>query len=113
MAITLFVVLAEVDGTGVPLAYCFMNTFKDNGHGIRRAEPGATTAILDHFLRPLQDSRFDPTFFGTDKASLRLRQYAKYGQMRESSYVTGTLAGPFVQGSRLHVDPILKENTNP
>src|SRR5271168_4399770 len=50
---------------------------------------------------------------GPTKISLRLRQYAKYGQMRESSYVTGTLAGPFVQGSRLHVDPILKENTNP
>jgi hypothetical protein len=67
MAMTLFAVLAEVDGTGVPLAYCFMDTFKDNGHGIRRAEPGATTAILDQFLRPLQDSGFDPTFFGTDK----------------------------------------------
>ena len=46
---TLFAVLAEVDGTRVPLAYYFMDTFKDNGHGIRRAEPGATTAILDQF----------------------------------------------------------------
>ena len=64
---TLFAVLAEVDGTGVPLAYCFMETFEDNSRGVRQAEPGATTALLDQFLRPLQASGCDPTFFGTDK----------------------------------------------
>jgi hypothetical protein len=67
MAMNLFAVLAEVDGTGVPLAYCFMDTFKDNTHGVRRAEPGAATAILDQFLRPLQGAGFEPTFFGMDK----------------------------------------------
>ena len=67
MAMTLFAVLAEVDGTGVPLAYCFVDTYKDNNKGIRHAEPGVTTAVLDQFLRPLQASGFNPTFFGTDK----------------------------------------------
>ena len=68
MAMDLFAVLAEVDGTGVPLAYCFTELFKDNSSGVRNAEPGATTGILE-FLRPLQASGFDPTFFGTDKDS--------------------------------------------
>ncbi len=63
----LFAVLGEVDGTGVPLAYCFVGIYKDNAKGARLAEPGATTAILDQFLRPLQASGFNPTFFGTDK----------------------------------------------
>jgi len=63
----LFAVLAELDGTGVPLAYCFTEIHKDNAKGERRAEPGATTAILDQFLRPLQASGCNPTFFGSDK----------------------------------------------
>jgi hypothetical protein len=67
MAMDLFAVLAEVDGTGVPLAYCFTELFKDNGRGVRRAESGALTAILEQFLRPLQASGFNPAFFGTDK----------------------------------------------
>jgi hypothetical protein len=65
----LFAVLAEIDGTGIPLAYCFMDVFNENSHGIRRADPGATTALLDQFLRPLHDAGFNPTFFGTDKDS--------------------------------------------
>jgi hypothetical protein len=69
MAMDLFAVLAEVNGTGVPLAYCFTQLFKDNDRGVRRTEPGALTAILEQFLRPLQASGFNPTFFGTDKDS--------------------------------------------
>src|SRR6516164_4784086 len=67
MGMDLFVVLAEVDGTGVPLAYCFMDVFTDNSRGVRRADPGATTHLLDQFLRPLRKAGFNPTFFGTDK----------------------------------------------
>lgn len=53
IAIDLFAVLAEVDSTGVLLAYCFTELFRDNSRGIRRAESGALTAILEQFLRPL------------------------------------------------------------
>jgi hypothetical protein len=67
MVMDLFAVLAEVDGTGVLLAYCFTQLFKDNDRGVRRTEPGALKAILEQFLRPLQASGFNPTFFGTDK----------------------------------------------
>ena len=74
----LFAVLAEVDGTGIPLAYCFMDVFNDNCQGIRRADPGATTALLDQFLRPLRDAGFNPTFFGTDKD---LSEIAAIGQV--------------------------------
>ena len=49
MAMDLFAVLAEVDGTGVPLAYCFTELFKDNSSGVRNAEPGTTTGILEQF----------------------------------------------------------------
>jgi hypothetical protein len=56
MGMDLFVVLAEVDGTGVPLAYCFMDVFNDNSRGVRRADPRATTHLLDLFLRPLREA---------------------------------------------------------
>ena len=41
--------------------------FKDNSQGVRQADPGATTNLLDQFLRPLCEAGFNPTFFGTDK----------------------------------------------
>ncbi|KAK9342808.1 hypothetical protein V1522DRAFT_424705 [Lipomyces starkeyi] len=63
MAMTLYAVLAEVDGTGVPLAYCFMDTFKDNSHGVRRAEPGATTAILDQIFTTASTFWIRPDIF--------------------------------------------------
>ena len=67
MGMHLFAVLAELDGTGIPLAYCFMGIFSDNSHGVRQADPGVTTGLLDQFLRPLHKTGFNPTFFGTDK----------------------------------------------
>jgi hypothetical protein len=45
----LFAVMAEFDGTGVPLAYCFVDVFEDNGKGERNAEPGAVIGILTQF----------------------------------------------------------------
>jgi hypothetical protein len=74
----LFAVLAELDGTGIPLAYCFMDVFNDNSHEVRRADPGATTALLNQFLQPLRDTGFNPTFFGTDKD---LSEIAAIGQV--------------------------------
>lgn len=63
----LFAVLAEVDGTGVPLAYCFLEVFANNAKGERRAMPGAISGVLCQFLRYLKASGLNPTFFGTDK----------------------------------------------
>jgi hypothetical protein len=63
----LFAVMAEFDGTGVPLAYCFVEIFEDNSKGERKAEPGAIIDIRSKFLQQLQDSGLDPAFFGTDK----------------------------------------------
>jgi hypothetical protein len=60
-------VLAEVDGTGVPLAYCFTNLFRDNGRGQRRSESGALAGILVELLQPLRNWGFQPTFVGIDK----------------------------------------------
>lgn len=62
----LFVVLAELDGTGVPLAYLFVETLASGG-GVKSIDPGAMPHVLDQFLRPLKISGFDPTFFGCDK----------------------------------------------
>jgi hypothetical protein len=63
----LFAVLAEVEGTGVPLAYCFMEVFENDAKGERHAMPGATSSVLCQFLQPLRLSGLNPTFFGTDK----------------------------------------------
>ena len=57
----LFAVLAEVDGTGVPLAYCFMEVVENDNKGEHRAMPGATGGILCHFLQELRDLGLDPT----------------------------------------------------
>jgi hypothetical protein len=61
----LFAVLAELDGTGVPLAYLFLETRLEDGE--KNTDRGAVTHLLDQFLRPLKTSGFDPTFFGCDK----------------------------------------------
>ena len=61
----LFALLAELDGTGVPLTYCLVETVSiDN---TCHSEPGALTAILDQFLRVLKAGGLDPAFFGVDK----------------------------------------------
>jgi hypothetical protein len=64
MGMDLYAVLAEVDGTGVPLAYCFIHIFRDNCKGKRTADPGATIDLLCQFLRPLQAAGLEPSFFG-------------------------------------------------
>ena len=63
---SLFAVLAELDGTGIPLCYCFVEVLKDQ-NGKCQASPGATTSVLALVLLKLRDFKFSPTFFGTDK----------------------------------------------
>ncbi|KAI9806204.1 MAG: hypothetical protein M1825_006319 [Sarcosagium campestre] len=62
----LFAVLAELDGTGVPLAYLFLEkpSLED---GSKKSDPGAVIGVLCQFLTPLKDAGFDPKFFGCDK----------------------------------------------
>ena len=62
----LFAVLAEVNGTGVALGYCLIG-IAPSVDGVRRADPGALTNILEQFLRRIRMAGFVPTFFGTDK----------------------------------------------
>jgi hypothetical protein len=85
-ATDLFAVLAEMDGTGVPLAYIFVGLLDDSTTGskkqggssgasanseikTRRADPGALIHILDQFLRQLKAFDLNPVFFGIDKDS--------------------------------------------
>ncbi|KAJ5582182.1 ATP-dependent DNA helicase PIF1 [Penicillium sp. DV-2018c] len=60
--LSLVAVLTEVDGIGVPLAYCFVKV-----EGSRKADAGATTRVLELFLRELKKSGLDPRFFALDK----------------------------------------------
>ena len=62
----LFAVLAEVDGTGVILAYCFVGA-ATSSEGNGRSDAGAMTSILEQFLRRIREAGFLPTFFGFDK----------------------------------------------
>ena len=62
----LFSILAEVDGTGIPLAYCFTQ-MANSGASSSRSDAGAQINLLDQFLRPLRELGFRPTFFGVDK----------------------------------------------
>ena len=59
----LYAVLAELDGTGAPMAYLFVK--KDRLTGT--APTGGITQILLKFLRPLQERIIAPLFVGCDK----------------------------------------------
>ena len=62
----LFVVIAEVDGRGIPLAYLLVEV-EPNKEGKKKADKGAIIQILQEFLSPLKAAGFNPMFFGTDK----------------------------------------------
>ena len=61
----LFALLAEVDGTGVPLGYCFVEV--NSGEGNHRSDRGALPNILAQFLGGFRRSGLRPAFFGIDK----------------------------------------------
>ena len=61
----LFALLAEVDGTGVPLGYCFVEV--NSGEGNHRSDRGALPNILTQFLGCFRRSGLRPAFFGIDK----------------------------------------------
>lgn len=63
---SLFAVLAELDGTGVSLCYLLLGANSLNS-GSLSTSAGATTCILQQFLQPLRDYGFNPAFFGCDK----------------------------------------------
>ena len=62
----MFAVLAELDGSGIPLCYMFVE--KGTTENTKpSANEGATIAVITTFLSPLKDHGFNPHFFGTDK----------------------------------------------
>lgn len=62
----LYVVLSELDGTGVPLCYLLVAIDGDNQVS-KSADSGAITSILEQFLQPLKTANFEPLFFHCDK----------------------------------------------
>jgi len=60
---SLFAVLAEVDGTGVPLAYMFAKPTAGNVSSYSTP----LSQLLFLFLKRIQDLGFAPSFFGCDK----------------------------------------------
>ena len=93
--IELFAVLAEVDGVGIPLAYCFVSV-TPSANGTNRAESGALTKILAQFLRRIQQAGFSPIFFGTDKICLSLMLLSLFSQKLSISFVIGMPLGQFI-----------------
>lgn len=68
----LFAVLAEDGGTGVPLAYCLVELLKPPQANPAenkpvRADPGATTYIIQQFLERLKKFGFNPKCVAIDK----------------------------------------------
>ncbi|KAE8181682.1 hypothetical protein CF328_g8764, partial [Tilletia controversa] len=61
-------VLAEMDGTGVPLAYCFLDT-RD------LPEDGCKINIIKEVLNALKDRGIDPQFVGCDKDSAEIAAF--------------------------------------
>ncbi|KAF5137854.1 hypothetical protein E5D57_001633 [Metarhizium anisopliae] len=70
--IDLFAVLSEVEGTGVPLAYCLVELLKPPKSQQAetkpvRAHPGAMTYIIQQLLLRLKDFGFNPRCVAIDK----------------------------------------------
>ena len=61
-----YVVLAELDGTGVPLGYLLAAVDARN-QSSRLADAGAMNCILEQFLQPIKSAGFMPKFFHCDK----------------------------------------------
>lgn len=59
----LFAVLAELDGTGVPVTYFFVEKCTSIGSTLFQTTPH----ILDQFLRPLLGLGFNKSFVDCDK----------------------------------------------
>jgi hypothetical protein len=97
--------MAEIDGTGIPLAYCFVDIFEGNRKGEGNAEPGAVIGILTQFLQPLKDYGLSPAFFGTDKDPAEI---SAVGQI----WPEATRGAPYKTLYLLR-KPIIKMNTGP
>ena len=91
----LFAVLVEVDGVGIPLAYCFVG-ITPSANGTNRAESGALTHILGQFLRRIQQAGFSPIFSVLIKICQSLTLLSLFGQKLSTSFVIGMLLGQFV-----------------
>lgn len=68
----LFAVLAEFDGTGVPLAYLFVERSVLSESPLSNCS-GKMAHILQQFLRQLKNMGFNPSFFGCDKDKSELK----------------------------------------
>ncbi|KAI0998729.1 hypothetical protein K3495_g9466 [Podosphaera aphanis] len=72
VGMSLSAVLAELDGTGVPLCYLFVGTASISDQKLSSADgKGATTCILKQFLQPLKDAGYSPKFFGYRQLVIR------------------------------------------
>lgn len=67
----LFAVLAEVDGSGVPICYMFVEKQGLTQPG-RRSSENVMTSIIMQMLSFLKDLGIEPRFFGTDKDQAEL-----------------------------------------
>jgi hypothetical protein len=68
----LFAVLAELEGTGVPLGYCLVELLKPpQANSVQtkplRADPGAMTNVIQQFLERLKAFGLNPRCFAVDK----------------------------------------------
>ena len=86
---SLYAVLAELDGTGVPLCYLF--TGIDNLDGVfKTADSGASICILKKFLEPLKDAGFSPAFLVEIENKRKSKRSNLFGQLPQYSFVFGT-----------------------
>jgi hypothetical protein len=63
----LFAVLAEVEGVGIPLAYCLVAVLESPEKKRPHADPGAMTHILQQFLECIKGFGFNPRCIALDK----------------------------------------------
>lgn len=72
----LYAVLAEFDGTGVPLCYMFVEKTPVSGTSASRPGDAGMTGIVHQFLVPVREPGLRPTFFGSDKDQCEIRSIA-------------------------------------
>jgi hypothetical protein len=94
----LFAVLAEIEGTGVPLAYCLVEILKPpQGNSSEtkplRADPGAMTYVIQQFLERLKGFGLHPRCFAIDKDAAEIAAVTCVAGYQNSAVLLACEAG--------------------
>jgi hypothetical protein len=92
--VELFAVLAEVDGTGVPLAYCLVEVFEDNEKANVSPSLGLFAVFSASYCKTSEPQVSSQPSLAQIRTLLRSLPCARHGQLQQFNYATGMSGEP-------------------